>query len=129
MKMRSSPFPSVQYATPRPDSRRGAAAARLPSSIRYIHSSSPVAASIATASRLRADRGVEHAVDHQRRRLEIEVRPDAEDIGLEPPGDLQLAEVLGVDLIVRHIASASQIAAVGAPLAALCAGLTVDDRR
>ena len=52
MKMRSSPRPSVQYATPRPESSRGAAAARLPSSIRYIHSSSPVAASIATASRL-----------------------------------------------------------------------------
>ena len=42
----------------------------------------------------RSDRGVEHAVDHQRRRLKVVVRADAEDIGLESPRDLQLAEVV-----------------------------------
>ena len=124
MKMRSSPFPSVQYATPRPDSRRGAAAARFPSSIRNIHSSSPVAASMATASRLEPTVAYKHAVDHQRRSLKVVIRADAEDIRLESPGDLQLAEVPGVDLIVRDVARASQIAAVGAPFSALRARLT-----
>ena len=65
----------------------------------------------------RSDRGVQHAVDHQWRGLEIEIGTDAEDIGLEAPGDLQLAEVPGVDLIERRIPGARQIAAVGAPLA------------
>ena len=41
--MRSSPRPSVQYATPRPDNCRAAAAPRLPSSSRDIHSNFPVA--------------------------------------------------------------------------------------
>ena len=41
----------------------------------------------------RSDRGIEHAVDHQRGRLKVVIRADAEDIRLESPGDLQLAEV------------------------------------
>ena len=76
----------------------------------------------------RSDRGIEHAVDHQRGRLEVVVGADAEDIRLESPGDLQLAEVSCVDLIVRDVARASQIAAVGAPLSSLRARLTIDVR-
>jgi hypothetical protein len=48
--MRSS-VPSVQYDSPRPESRRGAAAPRAPSSREYDHFSSPVAASSATTAR------------------------------------------------------------------------------
>src|SRR4029078_760569 len=42
--------PSDQYATPRPDSCRGEAAARAPSCSECIHSISPVVASSATAA-------------------------------------------------------------------------------
>ena len=56
--MRSS-VPSDQYASPRPESCRGAAAPRAPSSSRYIHSSSPVAASSATT--IRRDPAVEYS--------------------------------------------------------------------
>ena len=49
-RMRAS-APSVQYASPRPDSRRGARAARSPSCALCIQSSSPVAASSATTAR------------------------------------------------------------------------------
>ena len=56
------------------------------------------------------------AVDHQRRRLELEFRPRAEAVGLESPGDFQLAEVVGGDLIERRVARVAEIAAVGGPL-------------
>ena len=56
-------------------------------------------------------------VDHQRRRLELEFRPRAETIGLESPGDFELAEVPGVDLIEGGIARVAEIAAVGGPFA------------
>ncbi len=49
--MRSSPLPSLQYATPRPDNCRGAASPRFPSFTLCIHSISPVVASSATAVR------------------------------------------------------------------------------
>ena len=48
--MRSS-APSAQYASPRPDNRRGAASARAPSSTLNTHLSSPVAASSANTAR------------------------------------------------------------------------------
>src|SRR6266508_3572167 len=49
---RSSPLPSVQYDRPRPESCRGAhLVARSPSSMPYIHFSSPVFASSATTER------------------------------------------------------------------------------
>ncbi len=76
----------------------------------------------------RTNRGVKHAVDHQRRSLKVVIGADAEDIRLESPGDLQLAEIPGVDLIVRDIARATQIAAVGAPFSALRARLRVSDQ-
>src|SRR5262249_49378063 len=52
--------------------------------------------------------------------LEVELRARAERVGLEPPGDLELAEVLGVDLVERRVTGASQIGAVGMPLPVLC---------
>src|SRR4051812_5116175 len=51
VKIRSSPCPSLQYATPRPDPGRTAFSPRFPSSIRHSHNVSPVAASSATTSR------------------------------------------------------------------------------
>ena len=50
----------------------------------------------------RAGRRKQPAVDHQRRRLEVEFRPRPEVVGLESPGDLELAEVAGVDLVERR---------------------------
>src|SRR5712692_6586357 len=48
---RSSPLPSVQYDTPRPESCRGATAARLPSRRLCAQISSPVLPSSATTDR------------------------------------------------------------------------------
>src|ERR1700704_1357964 len=47
-----SPLPSVQYDGPRPESRRGAASPRLPSSRLNTHFISPVSAFNATTARL-----------------------------------------------------------------------------
>ena len=49
--MRSSPLPSVQYETPRPESWRGATAARLPSRMLCTQTISPVRPSSAITSR------------------------------------------------------------------------------
>src|SRR6266853_3687348 len=49
---RSSPLPSVQYETPRPDSCRGETAARLPSRRLCVQITSPVLPSSATTDRL-----------------------------------------------------------------------------
>ena len=65
----------------------------------------------------RAGGRVDDAVDHQRRRLEVELGTRAERVGLEPPRDFELVEVVFVDLIERRIAGAGEIAAVGGPLA------------
>ena len=65
----------------------------------------------------RAAGGIQHAFHHQRRGLKLEFRQRTEMIGLESPGDFELVEVIGVDLIERRVARAPQIAAVGSPLA------------
>jgi hypothetical protein len=49
--MRSSPLPSVQYDTPRPDNCRGDTPARRPSRMLCAQINSPVAPSIATTDR------------------------------------------------------------------------------
>ena len=66
---------------------------------------------------------VDDALHHQRRRLELELGPRTEIVGLEPPGDLELAEVARVDLIERRVPRMRDVAAVAAPLAVLRAGL------
>src|SRR5437773_11278309 len=48
---RSSPLPSVQYETPRPESCRGETAARLPSRRLCVQITSPVLPSSATTDR------------------------------------------------------------------------------
>jgi hypothetical protein len=44
---------------------------------------------------------IEPPVDHQRRRLQLEFGTGPEAVGPETPGDLELAEVLGGDLVER----------------------------
>ncbi len=73
--------------------------------------------------------GVEHAVDHQRRGLQIEVGTLAEVLGLEAPGDFERVEVGGVDLIERRVAGDPEIAAPRAPLAVGRAALRRDGCR
>ena len=60
--------------------------------------------------------GVQHAPDHQRRGLEVELGRGAEVVGLEAPRHFERVEVAGVDLIERRIPRAREIGAVGAPL-------------
>src|SRR4029077_10304151 len=48
--------------------------------------------------------------------LQLELLSRTEGVGLEPPGDFELVEIRGVDLVERRIAGAMQIAAVGLPL-------------
>ena len=69
------------------------------------------------------------AVDHQRRRLELVFRSRAEAVGLESPGDLELAEIVGSDLIERRIARVGEIAAVGRPFACGAARLAAAPRQ
>ena len=59
---------------------------------------------------------VEHAVDHQRRRLVARFGPRAVVAGVEPPRDLELARVARVDLVERRIALRGEVAAVEPPL-------------
>ena len=49
----------------------------------------------------RAGGRVDPSADHQRRRLEVELRPRSEVVGLEPPGHFEFVEVVLVDLIER----------------------------
>jgi hypothetical protein len=49
----------------------------------------------------RAGREVQHALDHQRRRLQLIFRTGAEPIGLEAERDFELVEIARVDLIER----------------------------
>ena len=64
----------------------------------------------------RAPRGVDHPAHHQRRALQLELRPVAEGVGLEPPSHLQLGEIGRVDLVQRAVAAAGQVGGVGGPL-------------
>ena len=59
---------------------------------------------------------VEHAVDHQRRRLVASFGPRAVVARVEPPGDLELAGVARIDLVERRIALRGEVTAVEPPL-------------
>ena len=72
--------------------------------------------------------GVEHAVGHQRGRLEDELRPRTEVGGAEPPGHLEVAEVGAVDLVEPGIAGVPEVPAIGGPLAVGRALLGADRR-
>ena len=61
--------------------------------------------------------GIEHAVDHQRRGLVVEVGKRPEVGGAEAPLRLEVVEVVAVDLVERRVPRAAQVAAVRPPLA------------
>src|SRR6185436_11966371 len=54
---------------------------------------------------------------HQRRPFELEFGTRAEVVGLEPPGDFELIEVAGVDLVQRGIPRPLDVGRVVRPLA------------
>src|SRR3982074_2827402 len=109
---RSSPLPSVQYDTPRPESWRGETAARLPSRRLWVQITSPVLPSSATP----AGR-VQNALDRQRCAFELVLGARPEVVGLEPPRHLELVEVRSVDLIERRVARAVHVGGVVGPVA------------
>ncbi len=71
----------------------------------------------------------EDATRHQRRSLEIELGSRAQVLGLEPPGNLQLAEIVGTDLIQRRVPRVGEIGAIRRPLAVFRARLAGDRQR
>ena len=70
----------------------------------------------------RAAGRVEHAANHQRRAFELELGARAQAVGLEPPRDFELVEVVGVDLIEGRVLRAAEIGGVVRPLAVLRRG-------
>ena len=66
-----------------------------------------------------AGRGVEHAVDHQGRRLELELGARPEVLSLESERQLQFGKIRGVDLIEWGIPGGGEVAAICRPLADL----------
>ncbi len=76
----------------------------------------------------RPARRVQRAVDHERRGLEPIFWHRTEVVGLEPPGDLQVGEIVRGDLVERRIARMTQVASVGGPLAGGGARLGRDGR-
>ena len=69
------------------------------------------------ASRTR--RGIQNAVDHQRRPFEFVFGAVAEIIGLYAPRDFEIAEVRCINLIQRTIARSGKIGGIGWPIAVL----------
>src|ERR1700690_3796523 len=67
----------------------------------------------------RSGGGINHAVGHERRSLEVEFRTRAQVVRFESPGDLELAEIGAGDLVERRVVCVPEISAVGAPLAVL----------
>ena len=65
----------------------------------------------------RSRRRVEDAVHHERRPLEFVLRPRPQAVRLEPPGNLEIVEVAGVDLVQRGVPAAPDVAGIGGPLA------------
>jgi hypothetical protein len=70
-----------------------------------------------------ADGRIQHAAHHQRRALQILLRPRTEVLGLESPRDLERVEIVRVDLVERGVPRVGEIAAVGRPLAVFGADL------
>ena len=60
--------------------------------------------------------GIDDAIDGQRRAFQLVLRPAAEHVGLEAPGDFKILEIVAVDLIERQIAAAGEIGIVGGPV-------------
>src|SRR6185503_9663440 len=76
-----------------------------------------------------ARRRVDDPARHQRSGFEVELGPRTEVLGLEPPRDLELVEIVRVDLVERGVPGVGEIAAVGRPLPVFRAGLAGDGQR
>src|SRR5262249_52001236 len=72
---------------------------------------------------------INDAVHHQRSCFKIRFRTWAETLRLESPGDLQLIEIGGGDLIEWRVMGVAEIATVGSPFSVSCAGLCKNHRR
>jgi hypothetical protein len=71
----------------------------------------------------RACGGEQDAMDHQWRGFVLIFRPRAERVGLEAPGNFQLAEIAGINLIDWRVSRIPQIAAIARPFSAARARL------
>src|SRR4029077_3069986 len=65
----------------------------------------------------RASGRVQNAFDHEGGAFQLVLREGTEIVGLESPGNLELVEVRGVDLIQWRVPCPFQISAVNGPLA------------
>jgi hypothetical protein len=61
--------------------------------------------------------GIQHAVDRQRRSLELVLGTRSQHVGLESPRHFEPAEVAGVDLIEGRVLGAAQVRGVVRPVA------------
>ena len=77
----------------------------------------------------RARGRVGNAPHHQRRRLKRVLRPGTQKVRFQPPGDLELLEVRGVDLVERRVAGGRKIGAVASPLVFSWRGARLGSRR
>ena len=106
---------AVGQAAPRPAPRR---------QLRPLALVEPVHPEQLARSRVHRDRGaaqagrrVDDPADHQRRRLEVELRLRPEVGRVHPPGDLEVVEVPGGDLVERRVPRIGDVAAVTPPFA------------
>ena len=74
-------------------------------------------------------RGVEHAFDHQRGGLIVEVWEWPEVAGLEPPHLLEIVEIVPGDLVQRRVPCAAQVATIRPPFPVCRPGLRRPRRR
>ena len=98
--------------------------------LRVVHPEGLAGAGVDRRRLIEGGREVEHAVDHQRRRLQAQDRDRpvlvalAERLDIDPlidrlpaPGDAEVFEVGGVDLVQRGVLGAAVVAGVAAPFA------------
>ena len=69
---------------------------------------------------------IDAAFHHQRRGLVVGVQARAQGVGAEAPGQFQLVEVGGIDLVQRRIAGAGQIIGVMQPVGFAGLGCGID---
>ena len=113
----SSPFSGRQYATPRPELKRGPS--RPPFSlVQAVHPESLACHRIDGHGGPAEPRGgVENPVHHEDASPELTLGLRPEVPGCPAPGNFQLVHIGGVDLVQRGVPLSGQIATVGQPLA------------
>src|SRR6516225_6983206 len=66
-----------------------------------------------------AARGVDDAIDHERRAFQFVLRERAEVVGLEAPRNLELIEVRPFNLVERPVPASPYVSRIGCPLGVL----------